>query len=400
MQKPTNKIFYLDGIRGVAAFMVVIHHFLLAFYPSYYTLDKQASHINNLDVQFGMSLFSVLANGDFCVCIFFVLSGYVLSRKYFLTNQLDVLISGAQRRFVRLYIPVATALLLAAMLMQLHLIYNTPVSLISHSEWWFMEQWRIPHLWQRLCQCLVYKTMFYGDNSFVTSMWTISIELYGSLFVFAFLALTHNTYNRIFMLIMCMLYFIHDRYMIAFALGISLNYIEVYKDIIAGPARYIAPALLLIAGLILGSYPTNEDIGRAIQFTVFRRLPQVIVSGFNYTWYHTAGAYLLILAFVFSPRLQHFVSLRLFRFLGYISFSIYLLHPLVLGSVSSYAFLGLYGTLGYNQAALCAFLITISVSIGAAWLMSKYIDDKGIKLAHYIYRRFAKKIPAEPELFS
>jgi len=112
MQKPTNKIFYLDGIRGVAAFMVVIHHFLLAFYPSYYTLDKQASHINNLDVQFGMSLFSVLANGDFCVCIFFVLSGYVLSRKYFLTNQLDVLISGAQRRFVRLYIPVATALFL------------------------------------------------------------------------------------------------------------------------------------------------------------------------------------------------------------------------------------------------------------------------------------------------
>jgi hypothetical protein len=56
----------------------------------------------------------------------------------------------------------------------------------------------------------------------------MSIELYGSLLIFSFLALTHNTRNRFFMLVMVLLYFWvtnHEQYA-TFIFGISLNYIE------------------------------------------------------------------------------------------------------------------------------------------------------------------------------
>src|ERR1035437_10886835 len=106
MQTTTGKISYLEGIRGLAALLVFFHHFSLAFYPAFFTHDPGASHLNGLEVQYGTSVFSVFSNGNFCVCIFFVLSGFVLSRKYFQSNTFSVLLSGAQRRFVRLYIPI------------------------------------------------------------------------------------------------------------------------------------------------------------------------------------------------------------------------------------------------------------------------------------------------------
>lgn len=35
-----GKFYYLDGLRGLAAFIVVIHHFVLAFYPLYYSTER------------------------------------------------------------------------------------------------------------------------------------------------------------------------------------------------------------------------------------------------------------------------------------------------------------------------------------------------------------------------
>src|SRR5579859_5537778 len=114
MIKATNKIQYLEGIRGVAAMMVVFHHFFLAFYPAYYFGgEPSVSHLGSLELDYWRSPLSFLTNGDFMVCIFFVLSGHVLSTSYFKTNNTEILVSSAARRFFRLYIPLAFALIIA-----------------------------------------------------------------------------------------------------------------------------------------------------------------------------------------------------------------------------------------------------------------------------------------------
>jgi peptidoglycan/LPS O-acetylase OafA/YrhL len=391
MANTDNKVAYLDGIRGVAALLVFFHHFLLAFYSGYYSFNAGATHLHGLDIAYGQSVFSVLSNGHFCVCVFFVLSGLVLSRKYFLTNKFEIIVSGAQRRFLRLYIPVASVIIIAYLLMQAGLFYNVAASKITHSEWWLGSLWTFPDVTQKLLYSLTVGTMFRGDATFDTSLWTMSIEFMGSLLVFAFLALTHNTRNRpaCLFLVFCYFVFADDPFMAAFLFGISLNYVSATSGWWNKYCKAVLVILLLFTGLFLGSYPTAGDVRN----TTFAYFPRWLMDHHN--WFHVIGGYFLVLSFVLSPALQRVISRRPFRFLGYISFSFYLLHPLVIGSFACYLCLQLYQPLGYNAAVLVVFISTVCVCIFLSWLMTRYIDDPGIRLSKYVYNKWVKKFVSQ-----
>ena len=396
MQKAVSKISYLDGIRGVAAFLVFFHHFLLAFYTAFYTWDVKAVHLrNNFEISYGQSLLSVFSNGNFCVCIFFVLSGFVLSKKYFDTHSTGVLISGAQRRFIRLYIPVATTVILSFILYRSFHYYNIPARIIAHSEWWFGPNLEYRDSPAAFLRSLTYSAILRGDTTFDTSLWTMGIEFYGSLFVFAFLALTHNTKNRrtALLLVLAYCFFTDGPYLGAFVLGISLNYTLRLREKLNKYAITFLAIILLMVSLVFGAYPTSGDI----RGTFFSNIPVFILPYAG--WIHIVGGYFLVLAFVFSIPLQRFISMRLFRFLGYISFSFYLLHPLVLSSLSSYLLLQFNGRFGYNKSMVVIFILTTAVCLAASWLMTKYVDVPGMKFAKYVYNRFIKKNPErQPEI--
>ena len=382
MENTPNKISYLDGIRGVAAFLVFFHHFLLAFYYNFYYPRSTPSHLDGWEEKYGQSLFSVFSNGHFCVCIFFVLSGFVLSRKYFKSNEVSDLISGAQRRFVRLYVPTAATIILACILMTTNSYQTHEASKITHSELW-LEGNAIPvDILKKLFQCLSYRTMLFGDNAFDTTMWTISIEFYGSLFVFGFLALMHNTHQKITILVLVFLYcfFTDSPYLAAFTFGISLNFIEHTREKWNKHIMNMLAVVLLIISLVLGYI---------LDGTFYANMPKWL-DDYCY-WFHIIGGFLLVLAFVLSSWLQYIVSLRVFRFLGYISFSLYLLHPLIIYSISCAIFLKVYGHLGYNSSVALVFLCTAVSCILFSWLMTKYIDGPGTKYAKYIYNRWIKK---------
>jgi peptidoglycan/LPS O-acetylase OafA/YrhL len=262
------------------------------------------------------------------------------------------------------------------------------VSGIANSGIWIGEDSVPPHTFFRLLQCLTYKTMLLGDNVFDTSLWTISTELYGSFFVFGFLALAHNTRNRAAMLLLCLVYcFFMKMILASFILGINLNYIDHVK---INRNKYVVSGfavILLLASLVLGSFPTTTEI----RGTLFENMPAWLFV-YNF-WFHIIGAFLLVLAFVLSPAFQFVISLRLFRFLGYISFSLYLLHPVIIFTFSCALFLGVYGHLGYNSSVALVLVCTILVAMPLAWLMTKYIDGPGIRLAKYCYARWGKPKP-------
>ncbi|WP_443147193.1 acyltransferase family protein [Paenibacillus sp. KACC 21273] len=83
-----QKLKYLDGLRGLAALIVVISHFVVAFYPSLYNGSIDSVHTQkSLELWISKSPFNLFYNGNFAVCVFFVLSGYVLSYKFFITKR-------------------------------------------------------------------------------------------------------------------------------------------------------------------------------------------------------------------------------------------------------------------------------------------------------------------------
>ena len=384
MDKISDRLVYLNGIRGLAALLVFFHHFLLAFYSAYYTFHEPSSHLHNLEVQFGKSVFSVFANGRFCVSIFFVLSGYVLSRKYFENGKVQTLVAAAQSRFARLYLPVAFTLVLACLLMKSNAFYNIQAGHFTHSDWWLGMLWSVQDPVAKLGHCLLWGTMFEGDASLDTCLWTMSVELYGSLLVFAFLALTHQTRNRLSMLLVVFVFFVltnRPQYS-TFILGISLNYMasvsRTHNKFITG----LLAAILLTCGLVLGSFPSTFEF----KDTIWAHAPLALLDAWE--WLKVSGAFFVVTAFVLSGRLQRFISLRLFRLLGYISFSFYLLHPLIIGTFSSYLFLQLHERWAYNASVSVVFAATLAVCFLCSWLMTKYIDMPGTRLSKYLFRRY------------
>ncbi|MBD2845513.1 acyltransferase family protein [Paenibacillus sp. IB182496] len=77
-----NKLFYLDGLRGLAALVVVISHYIQVFYPAALNGKAEQAHFK-WDTWYGYSPVNLFYNGQFAVCLFFALSGYVLNVKLF-----------------------------------------------------------------------------------------------------------------------------------------------------------------------------------------------------------------------------------------------------------------------------------------------------------------------------
>ena len=79
------RLHQLDGLRGIAALTVVLYHYLSAFLPAL-TPDETANPHWLSDTPL-----AVIFNGPFAVVVFFVLSGFVISksahlREYFASH--------------------------------------------------------------------------------------------------------------------------------------------------------------------------------------------------------------------------------------------------------------------------------------------------------------------------
>ncbi|MDB5134935.1 MAG: Peptidoglycan/LPS O-acetylase OafA/YrhL, contains acyltransferase and SGNH-hydrolase domain [Mucilaginibacter sp.] len=385
--KKAKKLTYLEGIRGLAAFMVVIHHYLLAFYPAQASGDATNTHFGSLELWYYKSPFIFLTNGQLFVFVFFILSGYVLSKKFFLEKDMDYLVSASLRRFPRLYIPVAFTLIIAFILLKFSLNFNSEASNITKSLWFASLHGKssITHF----LSCLFYRTMFIGDNTYNTVLWTISQELFGSFLVFAALALTRNAKNSFIIYVLLFVLFVTAEKFeyCAFIFGIMLNYTDSFeiKKILH---KRIVIVLLLLAGLFLGGFPH-------VYFISTPTLNGTIYSFLNYSFIikrdallNATGAFLLILAVQQSTKLQHIFSSRALAFLGYISFAMYLIHVPVLQSFSSFLFIKNMTIFSYNVSFLIGFILSLVLIFFASYIMTIYVDKKSLTASQSIYKRF------------
>ena len=99
------------------------------------------------------------------------------------------------------------------------------------------------------------------------------------------------------------------------------------------------------------------------------------------------SALIILILTVSNRRLQEYLNLPAFQFLGRISYGLYVMHFLILGSLSSWLILVLNSYLGYNISFCIAFFAGLSLTILSAYLATKYVDNTSIRLASF----FGKK---------
>ena len=126
MRYDTGRLQHLDGLRGIAALTVVVFHYLSAFVPAL-TPDQTANPYWLSD-----TLLAVLFNGPFAVIVFFVLSGFVVSKAAHSHGPLPLTIF---LRYFRLTIPMLFSVLIAWLLLTVFPIEATKLASITGTPW-------------------------------------------------------------------------------------------------------------------------------------------------------------------------------------------------------------------------------------------------------------------------
>ncbi|GFP74248.1 acyltransferase family protein [Clostridium fungisolvens] len=372
-----KKIKYLDGIRGLAALSVVIFHFVRNFYPTLDNANINQIHTNgNIEILFATTPLNLLYNGNFAVCIFFILSGYVLSYKFFATKNDEVIVSSAFKRYFRLLIPVLFSVLL----------YFACIQSLPTGEKYFGNRDGFT-LGKALYESFI-GILFYGESTFNSALWTMSIEFIGSFIVFAFCAIFGKSNKRIIAYLLAIIIF-WNSYYLAFILGMLLSDISSFDKFTIKKAIYILPLFFL--SIYTSSFPTNINIKEnstiGIDLTIYSFL-NYIVKG--YLFWHIVGAFILIFILINVKKLQSFFSLKIFEFLGKISFSMYITHLLVIIFFSRDFFELVHKHLGYNYSALVTFVISLGLIIVISYPTYYFVDRFSVKFANILYNHFFK----------
>lgn len=391
IKKNIGSTSYIGGLRGFAALMVVTNHMWRVFYPSMITGKISTVHLPYFELLYHSSPFMVITSGFYRVSIFFILSGYILSKNYCETNNGENLISSSIKRFPRLFIPVACSVILSYIFLRLSLYRTQELGLLTKSTWVLYQTPNPSFI--NFIKVILYKVMFFGDISYNISLWTINPELKGSIILFIVLGITHNMKRKpaIFFSVLCFFVLIHRYEFAAMFLGLLLNF-KTGLRIDNLYLRWVCLLSIFSLGFCFGGFPVFGIIDNDPGFigTVYERFqsPWAIIHGGIIIVF---GAFLTIFTIMSSHRIKSFLAIKPLMWMGKHSVSIFVLHMIIVNSFSAYFFIVLSKYLTYNTAFLIIYILTVSLVFVISIFFTKYIDTPSVKFAKYIYERYFKQ---------
>ena len=296
---------------------MVIFHYLSAFVPAL-TPDQTANSYWLSDTPL-----AVLFNGPFAVVVFFVLSGFVVSKTARKSDPLPLTIA---LRYLRLTVPMLASVVIAWLLLTTFPTKATELASMTGTPWLsgtFNGQ--IPSLVQAIKDA-TYDVYQHGVSRFDNAMWSMRWELIGSVAIYGIYAFIHRSAHII--AISIVLFFLllwkgPPYYGEAFVFGVLMQEAWTHLQL-----KHVAPAFALIIGLILGSEGAGFAHRHGLDF-----LPLVLRPGEKGGMIYPIAAALVVYGCLMSVSVSKFLHLRECLFLGRISFCLYLIHVPIIYTV-------------------------------------------------------------------
>lgn len=310
----TGRLTSLDGLRGLAALIVVIFHILIVMPPLADVLRRRHPEADWVAV-LAYSPLRLFWAGQEAVTIFFVLSGFVLTLP-FLSRRFDWL-AYYPRRMIRLYIPVWAAVVLALVW------YSAVPRRSSPGLSWWMNAHDTHLSWIRLAADT---TLVFGTGWLNSPLWSLKWEVWFSLLLPLYLLTLVRWRRHLLIKVIAVLGMVqlgHSvsaayelKYLATFAVGVLIAaQLDRLRELVQSARQSVVGLVLAVgAALLIGRWLIGDRMELGLASTI--------------------GAGILVTLFATWSPVMNFAQVRVLQWLGRISFSLYLVHEPVVVSVT------------------------------------------------------------------
>jgi peptidoglycan/LPS O-acetylase OafA/YrhL len=338
MSKPPDRLNDIDGSRGWAALIVLVFHLTWETFGIKFP-------------QYRLPYLKFFLDGPLAVYVFFVLSGDALSNGFIRTANQRSLAKLAVKRYFRLAGPILLSCIIVYALMRFNLTFHAKAAgVVGRPDWLGTFLPFEPNFGSMLRYAtLKVFTAHSVENSYNAFLAPMSIELYGSFFIFSALAAIKFMKRPVVSISLLAFYlWVLGSYYSLFLIGLLFSILRQqgqFKIIKASRGAVAAYPILIFVILL--------DF--ALETLSFKP-PQasIIMAG------------LVVFAAYSNDALCKFFSNPLSSYLGRISFPLYISHFAVLVSYTSWAiiYFNASGQLDFEHAAFIA--VTSLLLAGAA----------------------------------
>jgi peptidoglycan/LPS O-acetylase OafA/YrhL len=405
VQPPVPRLAHLEGLRGIASLQVVALHYLSALLPGVVFIGSGAA-LTGWRAALASPPLSFLFDGSGAVCLFFLLSGAVLSLSF--GRQPHAMVSNALRRVIRLGIPAAAALALSFVALAAMPHAHRQAARLTGSAAFLGANMNSPLTARFLAQEIALDSMVAGysdltpfrvlwrwprpiQRSLDPPVWTLHVEFYGSLLIM-FLVWVRSI-SRVAHAAMTLgaLWLLISNPLVLFVVGhlaAPLLQSSRWRAVSGRPAAGIAGIFLVVAGIVLSvgaplhaMAPIQAFINREATFRRF--------NAYGYTLQHMSGETLIFAGVLASALLQRALGARLLRSLGRLSFSIYLLHFPILFTFVSAAIIRLPSTMSTALRLGLAVMIGLGLTVILSILFERWVDRPATALSRWLGGKLA-----------
>lgn len=348
---------FLDGLRGWAALIVMLLHVFFGSLP--------AGDVSALNMGLWWSF-----NGNYMVGLFFVVSGFALSIAYLINGDRIQLLRIAGGRYFRLLLPILATCLLVSLLLNLGAFPAPEDRTAAYRDHYGFDP-TVGHLIWFSFFGVFFDFDFF--NAYAGPLWTMSYELIGSYGILLLLAISPNRQWRTGLGIAAAGYLLaNESYYSLFFIGVLAAELYAYLDRAGRMSRktlLVTSLGLLAAGYVLPRLLPASSAALLVAVTL---------------WFFGS---------MLNPAMRLFLESRFSRFLGFISFPLYLVHEAMIVAVGMPIYMAadtLWGRLlaGFLTAGAAILLALAFTPVNtAAMVLSRRVGNAFVRSLGLLMQR-------------
>ena len=372
--KAAPRIQYIDGLKLIMCYMIMLIHFTIAYFPDgYISFGSNYTAAERIPAFWDGLPYSIYTNSPFPLHIFFALAAVLPTISFFRSKEPYISLQRqAIKRYFRFMIPVAAAIIGTSLLHTCGILDFKELAQLNNSPWCLsIEPKAMP--WPTLLYHALVQCYFENGGDILTVMWCMYSIFLGSMLTLALLALFGSSPFRKWLYLASVLLLLAYPTYASFIMGIACGdfYVHHLERIsFSNSKKALLSWLLLAMGIIIGYMPDFLFPAPITPFYAY-----AVASG------------MIILSLMFNSFLQGILSKPFLVPHAKYSFSVLLVHICVLAGVSKYIYqaLQLLTNSHLLSFALC-FSICVVITQLLAMVFYQLFEKPSQALADFVYQ--------------